>query len=560
MQYRDFILVLRAVERSEGSQPQKIMVQVFDSPVGQGEEEELIDIPGSLSASISDLDGRIFEKDENLLLEFGEMIGNILLPKYARNLFSMSYVRLREKEGLRLRLRLDDELADIPWECALVRDARGELTSSGFLALNPKVSIVRYEALPVPGDWFEAPGTRRVLVVMASPKNGVRELPGLLDEQRKLKAALSVVSGIEVDYRPDLSPQASSGPSATLEDLSLGLTKKTDVFHFAGHGEFDRRRLGAAPESSIGSGAIILCDQEKKPVFLPADRLAEMLRGKGVRLAVLGACEGARRDGHNVWSSVAAALLKAEIPAVVAMQFSIVDDLSAEFSAAFYRALVAGQTVDEAVSQGRAGIRLKALQEGCKNARDWCTPVLYLRSPGGGVFNPVSDEKVVAEAQSALDEVSQSIVDVAKAGEVIGTVIGGPKSTPTKVQQKVSEDLAGLMIGGTIFGEAGGKLTVIQDVNTVTGRMFGAVFDAKAGRSCSALTSLYEKLGVSARRDAKTEASGRICPNPECRRPVKPAWKFCGTCGTPLQCPKCQAHFDEVVASCPECGAKVQAN
>ena len=472
----------------------------------------------------------------------------------------MSYVRLRENEGLRLRLRLDDELADIPWECALVRDARGELTSSGFLALNPKVSIARHEALPVPGDWFEAPGARRILVVMASPENGLQELPGLLDEQQKLKEALSAVSGIEVEYRPDLSPQASSAPNATLEDLSLGLTKRTDVFHFAGHGEFEREGLGAAPRSSTGAGAIVLCDQNKRPFFLPADRLAEMLRGKGVRLVVLGACEGARRDGHNVWSSVAAALLKAEVPAVVAMQFSISDDLSAEFSGAFYRALVTGLTVDEAVSRGRAGIRLKALQEGRKNVRDWCTPVLYLRSPGGAVFNPVSDEKAVVEARSALDHITQIATEITKSGEAIGTVIRGPKSKPTKVEQKVSEDLAGLMVGGTVFGEAGGNLTVVQDVNKVSGKLIGAVFDAKAGKSPDALRLLYEKFGSSTGHGAETATSGRTCPNPECRRAVKPAWKFCGTCGTPLQCPKCQAHFDEVVVACPECGTKVQAN
>ena len=56
MQYRDFVLVLRAVEFSEGNEPRKIKVQVFDSMVGQGEEEEFIDLPDTLNASIGELE------------------------------------------------------------------------------------------------------------------------------------------------------------------------------------------------------------------------------------------------------------------------------------------------------------------------------------------------------------------------------------------------------------------------------------------------------------------------------------------------------------------------
>ena len=157
--------------------------------------------------------------------------------------------------------------------------------------------------------------------------------------------------------------------------------KRTDVFHFAGHGHFVVE--GPAFGGIAGEGWIILADEHNQAFPLPGERLAELLRGTGVRLVMLGACQTGRRDNRNVWSSVAAALLKAGIPAVVAMQFAIGDQLAVAFSEAFYRALVAGLSVDEAVALGRQAIRMKAL-EGQRDAIDWGVPVLYLRAQHAG--------------------------------------------------------------------------------------------------------------------------------------------------------------------------------
>src|SRR5437763_8779823 len=129
--------------------------------------------------------------------------------------------------------------------------------------------------------------------------------------------------------------------------------QQTDVFHFSGHGEFPKSLAG-------GDAALIFADDQNQAFPVSSERLAGMLRGKGVRLAVLGACETGRREGRNVWSGVASSLLRAGIPAVVAMQFTIDDKLAAAFSAAFYRSLTAGLTVDEAVAAGRSAIRMEA--------------------------------------------------------------------------------------------------------------------------------------------------------------------------------------------------------
>jgi len=114
--------------------------------------------------------------------------------------------------------------------------------------------------------------------------------------------------------------------------------------------------MGAAFGSVTGEGSVILADEHNQALPLSAGRLGELLRGQGVRLVVLSACNTGRRDNYHVWSSVVASLLKSRIPAVVSMQFSVLDAAAAAFSGALYRALVAGFPLDYAVcrSHGHA--------------------------------------------------------------------------------------------------------------------------------------------------------------------------------------------------------------
>jgi len=82
-----------------------------------------------------------------------------------------------------------------------------------------------------------------------------------------------------------------------------------------------------------------------------------------------------------------ASLLKAGIPAVVAMQFTVKDRLAAAFSAMFYQCLVAGCTVDEGCGAGSKCMRAEALTLQ-PDMRDWGVPVLYLRAQGPG-YSPL---------------------------------------------------------------------------------------------------------------------------------------------------------------------------
>jgi hypothetical protein len=585
--YRDFILVADDVEK-EGAPVRRFTVSVFDSPVGQGEKKEIVTVPAGTVQKIRELEARALDEAVDRQIELGEILAGLLLPTYARQMFARSLARLRDGEGLRLRLRLADELADFPWEYIYIDDARGdERSSSNFLALDPGISIVRHEAIAVPSDWFDTPtpSKRRIVVAMATPEpyEIYPKLKKLPEEQAALKEALDEVDGVAVDFVPEYADDPGSPlPGATLEDLGIALMDHVDVFHFSGHGTF-YKKAGQAFGTVVGEGGIILAGKGNQGIAVPADRFAEMLHSRGVRLVVLGACETGRRDGHNVWSSVAASLLKAGIPAVVAMQFTVKDALAAAFSAALYRGLVAGLTVDEAVAMGRAAIRRRA-HNGNRDVRDWGVPVLYLRAPGGRVFNPVSDEQAVEAAEEQLGHLfEQQVREVASEGRMIGPVIGSMQEETVTVGQMVDERVSGLVLGSYVFSLQSGQLVVRQKADVVEGTMVGTVISHLGGEppmtkdaEVEALDKMREWLGVTGlcvQCGKEVSAGTELCDEcgapaptgptcPSCGEPVTADHQFCPSCGTPLPagssyCPHCGKETQVGARFCHHCGKKI---
>jgi hypothetical protein len=100
-----------------------------------------------------------------------------------------------------------------------------------------------------------------------------------------------------------------------------------------------------------------------------------------LRLVVLNACEGARNSKTDMFAGVATTFVRQGIPAVAAMQFEITDDAAITFATGFYTALTGGFPVDTALSETRKAIYIRP------NDVEWGTPVLYMRSQDGVLFN-----------------------------------------------------------------------------------------------------------------------------------------------------------------------------
>jgi len=380
-EYREFELEASDFERDEGG-VERFSVKVSSSPAGESTGKTERDIPPDLRKELRLLERRKLDADD--VISLGEKLADLLLPDEARWLFRGSKSMLGRNQGLRLRLRLDPALAGIPWEYMFVPRAGGGKNPADFLVLDPLISIARHEAVPVPGDFDDTPKRRRLLVALASPQGN--EPLDLARERDNLVEALRDVPDVELDFVEN----------ATVQALRDKLETDADIFHFAGHGTFTGKRMSEAFGTMDGEGAILLVGEDGRAATTKAAMLEVMLRGHGVQLVVLGACQTGQPGAGSVWSSVAAALMKAGIPAAVAMQYGIWDDAAIAFNRSFYRALAAGLPLDYAVSAGRQAAfclchPLCDDEEKGGYYRDWGVPVLYLRARKEFVLPAIPD-------------------------------------------------------------------------------------------------------------------------------------------------------------------------
>jgi len=254
---------------------------------------------------------------------------------------------------------------------------------------------------------------------------------------------------------------------ATLDEVQAAIVGAA-IFHFAGHGVFSRQ-MGDLPGTYTGTGKLALYDQA-----VDAEQLGINLRGNGVRLAVLGGCETGRRDGVNVWSGIAPALIKQQIPAVLANQLPIKDVCAIAFSKQFYGALVGGLPIERAVAAGRI-----AAYNADKDGRDWGVPVLYMRDADGVLFGGAADAGVRDQAAArAKVVIEQHVTEVAAGAVLIGASVKQITSGILSVTQTlgtVAGDVTGAKIGTMGGGEA--KIETNVDKLESGGNVTGATID-----------------------------------------------------------------------------------
>jgi hypothetical protein len=120
-------------------------------------------------------------------------------------------------------------------------------------------------------------------------------------------------------------------------------------------------------------------DTETGPDWQPPAKLIDSLfprDGKSPRFVVLELSEFEEGDADENFERLAPALIERGIPAVLAMQYALADDLGPVWIK-FYKDLAAGVSIGRAVQSSRY-----ALYHGRGPNRDLGTPVLYLREDG----------------------------------------------------------------------------------------------------------------------------------------------------------------------------------
>ena len=266
--------------------------------------------------------------------------------------------------GLRVRLNLHKapDLMAIPWE--YLRTA--EL--GGFLSLLPDVSLMRTLAFPlvVPSRQILPP--LRVLVLINQPTNlGPLKVE---DEWKSLVEKLDTLAewGLASVERLD-------NPTRTTLPARLSATE-FHILHFIGH---------AGYEFQSQQGMLALTNQENQEAdWITSNEFAEIVRQHHPpRVVVLNASFGAQTSSKLPFGGIAQAVMQKGIPVVVAMQIGISDTASLRFTGGFYGALVNGNSVDVAVSQGR-----RAVFDASKGSLEWGVPVIYSQTGDDYLLQP----------------------------------------------------------------------------------------------------------------------------------------------------------------------------
>lgn len=315
--------------------------------------------------------------------KLGQMMRDLLLPDRIGEIFfaNMNSMR-RQGKGLRIRLRIDPpELSKLPWEYVYGGD------EFGFFALDPRTPLVRYVARPFQTSTLAVPNPMKVLLAIAAPSD---QAPLSVDEEeRRVRSWLNVM-GDRVQLRVVRQ--------ATPQRVQAALSDSPHIFHFIGHGEFIE-----------GMGKLVFENDFGHSELRDSEQMKVMLRGRDVKVVILNACKSAAGDAHAAFAGVAPALVQADIPAVIAMQFNVPDKTAVGFTHDLYRYLMSGYPLDQAVTEMRSGA--------FNNANDkyfWGIPALYMRSPDGRLWEPDAGllAKFEEARETALDMAGPSLADL----------------------------------------------------------------------------------------------------------------------------------------------------
>jgi hypothetical protein len=306
------------------------------------------------------------------MIEIGSALFDALFPRR----IARAFASLPPEANLRIKLVIrPPELGNLPWE--LLYDPDHEI----FLAARLTTPLVRYVEGSKPAASLLARRPLKVLYLHAAPL----DLPPLDLQASEMALRQALGESAEITAVRETTPGA----------LREVLRQPFHILHYDGHAGFDADRQ---------QGVLGLQGTQGMAHFLPADMLATYLDGSSIRLVVLAACESGMDSTRKRFSGLAQQVMRtSRLPAAVAMQVSIPDNLAIAFHRAFYTALTDEAPVDAAVVEGRKAI-LEVLGNDPLSAPDWATPVLFMRTADGDILRR-------EEPQAATDQPGATLAD-----------------------------------------------------------------------------------------------------------------------------------------------------
>jgi tetratricopeptide (TPR) repeat protein len=169
------------------------------------------------------------------------------------------------------------------------------------------------------------------------------------------------------------------------------------VVHFDGHGVYDRRHgLGALCFEEPADAAKL---EKRRTAIVHAEALAQVIRDHRVPLFFLEACQSVMAE-KDPTASVAGKLLQGGVNSVAAMSHTVLVETARRFVTVFYRKLMGGQPIGQAMLAGQRELYGDASRgrvfTGELRLQDWFVPVLFQEELDPQLITAVPAEQVRA--------------------------------------------------------------------------------------------------------------------------------------------------------------------
>ncbi|MEI6777580.1 MAG: CHAT domain-containing protein [Chloroflexales bacterium] len=263
---------------------------------------------------------------------------------------------------LRLRLRLDGSdplLHSIYWETL------ADPQSGNFIATDERVLLSRVldssEAAPV---LRRSRATLRALAMIAAPIDLDRYKLSAITREREAGIIRIALSELKLEVIAGESPEHR----ATLAALVTAARDGYDIIYLVAHGRL-----------VDGQPVLYFEDDAGRTAPVPGDAIADALSQLARRpiLVVLASCMTAGDGASASLIALGPKLLKAGVPAVLAMHGSISMIAVARMMPVFLREIQREGLIDRALASARASVR---------DLNDWWRPVLYSRLRDGCIW------------------------------------------------------------------------------------------------------------------------------------------------------------------------------
>lgn len=307
--------------------------------------------------------------DRRSLLALGRIVAAMLPCAVQQEIIAAVRRAVQRRRQLRLTLEVApdaQELLCVPWELMALQggwNMPNEGDEETFLLLNGHVTLTRQVQGVGRRDPQPLQYPLRIQAFAAAPRHA--QAIGI-DE---------TFAAIAHTQPPGRACDGWYDGSDTLNELLARLhTTNPQIVHLLCHGE----------RSDTGRGirySLLLASPDGNPQPVSAHSLTQVLMlARNLQLVVLQACHAggaspARASGSACGDqgveSVALSLIRAGVPAVIAMQGEIAQQAASTFIRTCYTELANGASIEMAVTAGR--IVMSVLGD----AADWSLPVLY---------------------------------------------------------------------------------------------------------------------------------------------------------------------------------------